>query len=184
MNNSYNVFDCYKNMTVSEIREDVLSKTLQFSVMMEHWKGDFNISTLIRNANAFGAHEVLYIGKKGFDRRGAVGAHHYVNLINIKTKQEVISLKEKYHFICFENNVKNLKPMFLKDFDWATIPKEKMPLLIFGEESTGITPEVMKFADDIVTINQIGSVRSLNVGTCSGIAMHSVATHQSREINV
>ena len=182
--NSYNVFDCYKNMSVNEIRQDVLSKTLNFGVLMEHWKGDFNISTLIRNANAFGAHEVLYIGKKGFDRRGTVGAHHYVNLINIKTKQEIIDLKKRYHFICFENNVKGLRPTYLKDYDWGSVPKEKMPLLIFGEEGTGITDQTMKFADDIITINQIGSVRSLNVGTCSGIAMHSIATYQSRKINV
>ena len=47
---------------------------------MEHWNGDFNISTLIRNANAFNIEKVYYLGKKKIDRRGSVGTHHYVSI--------------------------------------------------------------------------------------------------------
>ena len=163
--NSYNVMDQYKAMTVDQIRHSVLSKTFPYAVLMEQWVGDFNISTMIRNANAFGAGEVFYVGKKKFDRRGTVGSHHYISLNHLRTIDDVKQLKDKYHFVCFENNRDSTVP--LADYQWP-----KMPLMIFGEEGTGITDEMMELADDIVAIQQYGSVRSLNVGTCSGIVMH------------
>ena len=162
---SLNVIDAYKAMTVSQIRADLLSKAFPYAVLMEQWLGDFNISTMIRNANAFGAQQVFYVGKKKFDRRGTVGTHHYVDLNYLRTIHDVKKLKEKYHFVCLENNLE--KTVLLKDYQWP-----KMPLMIFGEEGMGITDEMMELADDVVSIQQHGSVRSLNVGTCSGIVMH------------
>ena len=177
---NYNVFDFYQGMSKEEIRRDVLSKTLPFAVMMEHWKGDFNIATLIRNANAFGAESVFYVGKKQFDRRGTVGSHHYVNLKYIRETAEIALLKERYHFICFENNLQEHSPVSLRDYNWGSIPVGKIPLMIFGEEGTGITPQLLEYADEIICIEQIGSVRSLNVGTCSGIAMYNFVSQYKK----
>jgi len=173
--NSYNVLDRYKHMTVDQIRHCVLSKTFPYAVLMEQWVGDFNISTMIRNANAFGAREVFYVGKRKFDRRGTVGSHHYVNLNHLRAIEDVKKLKEKYHFVCFENNVE--KTVLLSDYHWP-----KMPLMIFGEEGTGITDEMMELADDVVAIQQYGSVRSLNVGTCSGIVMHDFLSRGMKDV--
>ena len=173
--NSYNVLDRYKHMTVDQIRHSVLSKTFPYAVLMEQWVGDFNISTMIRNANAFGAREVFYVGKRKFDRRGTVGSHHYVNLNHLRAIEDVKKLKEKYHFVCFENNVE--KTVMLSDYHWP-----KMPLMIFGEEGTGITDEMMELADDVVAIQQYGSVRSLNVGTCSGIVMHDFLSRGMKDV--
>ncbi len=44
--------------------------------------------------------------------------------------------------------------------------------MIFGEEGEGVTPEMLELADHVVSIKQYGSVRSMNVGTTSGIAMY------------
>ena len=161
----YNVTDNYKSWDPEEIKKDLKSKAQSFAVLMAHWKGDFNISTMIRNANAFNASEVFYIGKKRFDRRGAVGTHHYVDLNYLNNIEQLLKLKEKYVFVGLDNNVDGCVPM--EEFSWP-----KNALMIFGEEGEGISPLLLKNCDYCVNITQFGSVRSLNVGTSSGIAMY------------
>ena len=136
-----NVVDKYKNWPTDAIRRDLQETANPFSVCMEHWQGDFNISTLIRNANAFNAEKVFYLGKKRFDRRGTVAV---------------------------DNNISNTHK--LGEFDWLSL--EKPPLMLFGEEGVGLTAAALKIADYSIEIPQYGSVRSLNVGTSSGILMY------------
>ena len=165
-----NVVDRYKNWSTESIKRDLQRTANPFAVCMEHWQGDFNISTLIRNANAFNAEKVFYLGKKRFDRRGTVGSHHYVDLVFLDGGvSELVDLKSKYTIVAVDNNVPNTQK--LGKFDWISL--EKPPLMVFGEEGVGLTPEALKIADYSVEIPQYGSVRSLNVGTSSGILMYS-----------
>jgi tRNA G18 (ribose-2'-O)-methylase SpoU len=160
-----NVIDKYKGLSTHLIREDLQKNAHQFAVMMEHWRGDFNIGTMIRNANAFNAKEVFYYGKKKYDRRGAVGTQHYVNLRYLSSPDVLVSLKSDYIFVCLDNNIEGAVPM--EDFIWP-----ENSLMIFGEEGPGITKSTLDLADHVISIKQYGSVRSLNVGTASGIAMY------------
>ena len=165
-----NVIDRYKNWSTESIRRDLQRTANPFAVCMEHWQGDFNISTLIRNANAFNAKKVYYLGKKRFDRRGAVGTHHYVDLVYLGiSHNSLVDLKNEYTIVAIDNNVPNTHK--LGEFDWNML--EKPPLMIFGEEGVGLTSETLKIADYSIEIPQYGSVRSLNVGTSSGILMYS-----------
>jgi tRNA G18 (ribose-2'-O)-methylase SpoU len=164
-----NVIDEYKPLSVEEIREDLRSKAHPFSTLMEHWKGDFNVATMIRNANAFNCSEVFYLGRKHIDKRGTVGTHHYVELQHLDNYNDLLSLKERYTFVALDNNVDNCVSM--NSFEWP--PNS---LMIFGEEGEGITPRLLEMCDYIVCIPQFGSVRSLNVGTSSGIAMYDYTT--------
>jgi len=164
-----NVVDKYKNWSTDSIKRDLSRNASPFAVCMEHWQGDFNISTLIRNANAFNAKEVFYFGKKRFDRRGTVGSHHYIHFTHLQRDiSELVDLKSEYALVGIENNIPNTKK--LGKFDWAELPKP--PLFIFGEEGIGITKETLSIVDVCVEIPQYGSVRSLNVGTSSGIIMY------------
>jgi len=165
-----NVIDRYKNWPTESIKRDLQRTANPFAVCMEHWQGDFNISTLIRNANAFNAKKVYYLGKKKYDRRGTVGAHHYVDLVFLNGGiSELVELKNEYTIVAIDNNVPNTHK--LGEFDWNIL--EKPPLMVFGEEGVGLTDEVLKIADYSIEISQHGSVRSLNVGTSSGILMYS-----------
>ena len=159
-----NVIDKYKGLSIQQIRDDLQKNAHNFAVMMEHWHGDFNIGTMIRNANAFNAKKVFYYGKKKYDRRGTVGTHHYVDLTYINDPGGLVSLKSSFTFVCLDN-VEGSVPM--EDFVWP-----ENSLMIFGEEGSGITKSTLDLADHIVSIKQYGSVRSLNVGTASGIAMY------------
>ena len=111
----YNVVDEFKGKTKEEIKESLDLTKHPFAVLMEHWKGDFNIGTLIRNSNAFNAREVFYVGQKKYDRRGAVGTHDYIDLKHIDTFDDLWKLKESYTFVCLDNNIEGVVPM--EDFD-------------------------------------------------------------------
>jgi len=164
-----NVVDRYKNWSTESIKRDLQRTANPFAVCMEHWQGDFNISTLIRNANAFNAKKVYYLGKKKYDRRGTVGAHHYVDLVFLNSGiSELVELKNEYTIVAIDNNVPNTHK--LGEFDWNIL--EKPPLMVFGEEGVGLTSGTLKIADYSIEIPQYGSVRSLNVGTSSGILMY------------
>jgi tRNA G18 (ribose-2'-O)-methylase SpoU len=164
-----NVVDKYKSWPSESIKKDLQSNSNPFAVCMEHWSGDFNIGTLIRNANAFNAKEVFYLGKKRFDPRGAVGSHHYVNITHLENSySSLYKLKKHYSFVAVDNNMPNTTK--LAKFDWNILSKP--PLFLFGEECSGLTDQVLKMADYIIEIEQYGSVRSLNVATSSGILIH------------
>jgi len=166
-----NVVDRYKNWSTESIKRDLQRTANPFAVCMEHWQGDFNISTLIRNANAFNAKKVYYLGKKKYDRRGTVGAHHYVDLTYLgMSHNSLVDLKNEYAIVAIDNNVPNTHK--LGEFDWLSL--EKPPLIVFGEEGVGLTDETLKIADYSIEIPQYGSVRSLNVGTSSGIVMYDL----------
>ncbi len=169
-----NVIDDYKSWETIKIKEDLDRKSFPYAIMMQHIQGDFNISTFVRNGNAFGVREMFYWGKKKWDRRGAVGTHNYKQLNHIDTFDQIKELKTKYRFIAIENSVEN--PIKLQDF----IPQEN-DIFIFGEEMLGISQDVLDICDKFVYIPQFGSVRSLNVGTASGIIMNHVSTYFSQK---
>ena len=165
-----NVIDSYKVMKTALIKEDLARKAFPYKIMMQHINGDFNISTFIRNGNAFGVEEIYYYGKKRWDRRGAVGTHNYKQLTHLSDYSHIIELSRKYRLIGVENNIPNT--VSLNSF----VPQPE-DIYIFGEESSGILPEVLTLCSNYVYIPQYGSVRSLNVGTASGILMNYVSNY-------
>lgn len=158
-----NIIDFYKGWKFEDIKLDLDRKRFEYAVLMEQFQGDYNIGTVLRNANAFGAKEVFYIGRKKWDRRGAVGTHNYTAINYLKSFDDLIELKKRYTFIGLDN-IDGART--LHSFEWP-----KNSLMIFGEESIGITKEIAALCDYIVAINQYGSVRSLNAAVASGISM-------------
>lgn len=169
-----NVIDKYKwdrltKWTTELVKEDLQKTAFPYAVLMENFAGDFNIGTVIRNANAFNAKEVFYLGSKHYDKRGTVGTHHYTNVNHVRTIEELKKLKEHYTFVGVENSIASAMPV--AEFKWPN-----NTLLIIGEEGVGITPETLALCDHYVYIPQFGSVRSLNAGVASGIVMNDLVT--------
>lgn len=160
-----NVLDEYKGMETEDIKAKIKEKTLPFAPFMMQIQGDFNFSTLIRNANAFGAREAFYFGRKKFDSRGAVGTVHYTDVNYIRSMEEIVALRSRYpHFVAIE--IVPGVSHAMHEHVW-----QPGSLLFFGEEGQGLAPEILEMCDQCVHIVQRGSVRSLNVGTASGIAL-------------
>lgn len=160
------VIDEFKHLSNEEIKNKLQATSFPYAICIESWTGNLNISTAIRNANAFNAREVFYLGAKRFDRRGMQGANHYIDITFLPTLDDLINLKSKYTFVGIDNNLKRAVP--LKKHKWV-----KDTMMIFGAEDVGLTPEVQNLCNDIVYIPQFGSVRSVNCAVASGIIMNS-----------
>ena len=171
-----NVHDYLKPLTVAEIKDHYSKHTIPAASAMMHVTGDFNLSTLIRNSNFFGYERVFYVGgKKAYDRRGCVGTHNYIPVTFIKTEGEFVKTVKDfgYTLVAVENNIKYPANDFHTlmraiNLGYDTLNK---PLFIFGEERAGLSTHMLDNCDMIFTIPAFGSVRSLNVGTASGIIM-------------
>jgi len=165
----YNVIDKFKGVSPEDVRESLRKTARPFAVCFEHWIGDFNIGTGVRNANAFNAEAVYYVGEKKWDKRSAVGVYNYTPVIFLPTVDDLLALKEEYIFVGIDNVSGSVS---IQEFHW-----EPKTLLIFGEEGTGLTPAMQNLCDAIVEIPMFGSVRSLNCGTASGIVMYDYCNH-------
>lgn len=161
---SRNIIDVYAYWSEDAIKADLRTKHHNFSVLITNRHQDFNIGSVIRNANAFCAKEVIIYGKKKYDRRGTVGAHLYTNLKHVRF-EEVLDLSN-----CYVVGVDNIDgAISVETFEW---PRDKHVVMIFGQEQTGLTQDMIDLCHNIVYITQYGSVRSLNVGVASGICMY------------
>ena len=170
-----NLIDHYKYWTDDAIRADLETKRHNFSVICCNIGNDFNIATIIRNANAFLAKEVVIYGNKKYDRRGTVGTHHYTNFRHVKSIEnlgsyieEIVSQYEGKVKLLGIDNVCEAKDINAFDFD----PNVHY-IMIFGQEQIGVPKDVLDMCDDLLYIPQYGSVRSINVGTASGIIMNN-----------
>jgi tRNA G18 (ribose-2'-O)-methylase SpoU len=159
-----NVADHFKSKSEEEIKSTLRATAHPFAVCMEHLIGDFNFGTIIRNANAFNAKEVFYIGDKKWDRRAAVGVHNYTPVQWLETVDELIKLQEKYIIVGIDNVPGSIP---IQQYEW-----EPNSLMVFGEEGVGLTPAMQSFCHEIVEVPMYGSVRSLNCGVASGIVMY------------
>jgi tRNA G18 (ribose-2'-O)-methylase SpoU len=155
-----NIIDYYHYWKTEAIKADLNTKRHNFSILISNKLRDFNIGTVIRNSNAFLGAKIYVYGRKRFDRRGTVGTHHYENLVYINSLDELPEGK-----LIAMDNVPGAKA--IESFEW---PDEHFTM-IFGQEQVGVPDELLEVSDDIVYITQYGSVRSLNVGVASGIAM-------------
>jgi tRNA G18 (ribose-2'-O)-methylase SpoU len=163
-----NIIDHYHYWKHEAILADLDSKRHNFSVLCTNLYNDFNISTVVRNANAFLSREVIIFGSRQWDRRGAVGTHNYNRMKYFTEDQfdELVEYISSYTVVCVDN-VEGARD--ISSYEWS---EEQHTLLVFGQEQVGIPQNLLDLAKDVVYIPQYGSVRSLNVGTASGIVMH------------
>lgn len=166
MDDTRNVMDVYKYWDTDAIIADLDTKRHNFSVLCANVHGDFNIGTVIRNANAFLASEVMLYGRRKWDRRGAVGVQHYTHFKHVRDIEGLAEIKSGAYVIGVDN-IEGAEPI-----DFTEIPIDQHVVFAFGEEQVGLPQEMLDICDKLVYIRQFGSVRSLNVGVASGIVMY------------
>jgi len=160
------VRDEYKGMAPEEIKAALEARRFPFAVCVANVEYDFNLGTILRNANAFLAREVIIYGRRKMDLRGAMGSQVYENVVHVRDADALAThARERgYSLICFEESP---GAVALPDFSW---PPD--PLMIFGQEGPGVPAEVRALAQQTVFIPLFGSMRSINVGVAAGIAMN------------
>jgi tRNA G18 (ribose-2'-O)-methylase SpoU len=170
-NDNRAIKDCYKGWINELIANDIATKAYPYAILMTQLTHDFNIGSLIRSANGFGAEKVFYIGKnKKYDRRGAVGSYKYMNVIYLDSMENLLVLKNEYSFIALENLEDSIT---ISNFSWKTAKK---PLILIGEECNGLSQDILNLCDYTVSIPMAGSIRSFNAAVAGSIAMYDLTT--------
>lgn len=160
-----NVHEFLKTLTSDEIRENLQQTRSDLISVFVNVLGDFNVGTAIRNANWFNTRSVWIIGNRRWDRRGAVGTHHYTDVQHRDSVVDAIAELRNMGYRIVAAEITD-DATALWDYEWT-----EKSAVIYGEEGAGLSAEVLALVDDVVYIPGRGSVRSLNVGTASGIFM-------------
>ena len=168
-----NVVDRYRYWKVDAIVHDLDTRRHPIHVAIENWEHDFNIGTVVRNANAFNVAGVHVIGPHRWDRRGAMSTHRYLHLHH----------HHDVHAFAEWCDGRGLPVVAVDNVDGA-VPIESTPIpatcaMLFGQEGPGLTPAALAAAQSVYAITQYGSTRSLNAGVASGIAMHAWAVQHA-----
>ena len=163
-----NVIDKYRYWTVEAIKADLDKTRLPLEIAIENWQHDMNIGTIVRNANAFNLKSIHIIGKKHWNKRGAMVTDVYMNIFYHKSVDEFVESIGDKHIIAIDNQpgAQNLSE--------TTLPKDCV--LVFGGEGPGLSKEMIEASEKMVQIEQFGSTRSVNVGVASGIVIYSWIT--------
>ncbi len=193
-----NLVDEYKGLSNEEVFDHLSEKRLSLEVAIENVEHDFNIGTVVRNANNFNVSKVHIIGRKKYNRRGAMCTDKYLEIIHWETVSDFLKNQRSSgrELVAIENNVSKevlekiygsesvresgdkcstgVKSLMIKKFTRDTT-------LLFGSEGNGLSKEILQGCDDVREIPDYGSTRSVNVGVASGIAMYEWARQWAKK---
>ena len=161
-----NVLDKYRYWTVEAIKSDLDKTRVSLHVAIENWQHDLNIGMIVRTANAFNVEAVHIIGKRHWNRRGAMVTDRYLNIVH----HETVAGFTEYMKV-------DERRIIAVDIVTGAVElsKTKLParsVLVFGGEGPGLSSDMQLVAEKTVMIEQFGSTRSVNVGVAAGIAMY------------
>lgn len=162
-----NVVDRYRYWSNEAIVADLDTRRHPFHVAVENWSHDFNIGSVVRTANAFLAETVHIVGRRRWNRRGAMVTDRYQHVVHHETVEALVAWA-----------VDARLPLLGVDNLPGAVPLEtyRLPracVLVFGQEGPGLSEPVRAVCADVLSIAQYGSTRSINAGAAAAIAMHT-----------
>jgi tRNA G18 (ribose-2'-O)-methylase SpoU len=162
-----NVVDRYRYWSRDAVIADLDTRRHEFHVAIENWQHDFNIGTVVRNANAFLAAEVHVVGLRKWNRRGAMVTDRYQHVRHHPTISDFVAWAAEHDLpVIGIDNLPGSRPM-----ETTTLPRRCV--LLFGQEGPGLSATARAACTQLFSIAQYGSTRSINAGVASGIAMHA-----------
>ena len=163
---SRNVVDAYRYWTVEAIVADLDSRRHPFHVAIENWSHDSNIGAVVRNANAFLAAGVHIVGRRRWNRRGAMVTERYQHVFEHPDLESLAAWARKEDLPVL--GVDNLPGSVAIDAH----PLPRRCLLLFGQEGPGLSAPARELCTAVLAIRQFGSTRSINAAAASAVAMH------------
>jgi tRNA G18 (ribose-2'-O)-methylase SpoU len=161
-----NVVDRYRFWRHDAIVADLDARRHEFHVAVENWAHDLNIGSVVRNANAFLAAEVHIVGRRRWNRRGAMVTDRYQHVRHHPTLQDFAAWARDAGLpVLGVDNLPGSEPI-----DAHPLPRACM--LLFGQEGPGLSPEARELSEAVLHIRQFGSTRSINAAAASAVAMH------------
>lgn len=162
-----NVVDAYRYWRREAIIADIDSRRHPLHVAIENFGNDANIGAVVRTANAFAVDTVHIVGRRRWNRRGAMVTDRYQRLVHHDTTEDLLSFARDAGItvVAVDNVVGAVR------LEETVLPRDC--LLVFGQEGPGISDAARSGAALTVSIAQFGSTRSINAGAAAGIAMHA-----------
>ena len=162
-----NVIDRYRYWRREAIVADLDVRRHDFHVAIENWQHDFNIGSVVRTANAFLAREVHIVGRRRWNRRGAMVTDRYQHVSHHATIEDLAGWAHAGGLpIIGVDNLPGAVPL-------ETTMLPRACVLLFGQEGPGLSEHARAAADQVCSIAQFGSTRSINAGAAAAIAMHA-----------
>jgi tRNA G18 (ribose-2'-O)-methylase SpoU len=162
-----NVVDRYRYWRREAVVADLDTRRHPFHVAIENFGHDHNIGTVVRTANAFAAAEVHIVGRRRWNRRGAMVTDRYQHLRHHEDVDGLLAFAAGRGLtVVAVDNAPGAERI-----ETAELPRECV--LLFGAEGPGLSARAREGAGASVSIAQFGSTRSINAGVAAGIAMHS-----------
>lgn len=164
---SRNVVDAYRYWAREAIIADIDRRRHPLHIAIENFGNDANIGAVVRTANAFAVDTVHIVGRRRWNRRGAMVTDRYQHLSHHDTTEALLDFAAGSGLtVVAVDNV----PGALR-LEQIELPREC--LMIFGQEGPGISAPAATGAALTVSIAQFGSTRSINAAVAAGIAMHA-----------
>jgi tRNA G18 (ribose-2'-O)-methylase SpoU len=162
-----NVVDRYRYWRLEAIVDDLDQRRHPFHVAIENFGHDFNIGSVVRTANAFLAEEVHIVGRRRWNRRGAMVTDRYQHVRHHEDAAGLAAWAAEHDLpLIGIDNLPGAVPL-----ETADLPRSC--ILMFGQEGDGLTPMAWESCSAVLSIAQFGSTRSINVGAAAAIAMHA-----------
>jgi tRNA G18 (ribose-2'-O)-methylase SpoU len=167
-----NVVDAYRYWRHDAIVADLDSRRHGFQVAVENWGHDFNIGSVIRTANAFNAQAFHIVGKRRWNRRGAMVTDRYQHEHHHPEVGDLVEWAARAGAggtgipLIGIDNLPGSRP--LETYD---LPRECV--LVFGQEGPGLSAPMREACEVVLHIEQFGSTRSINAGAAAAVAMHA-----------
>ena len=162
-----NVVDAYRYWTREAIIADIDNRRHPLHIAIENFGNDANIGSVVRTANAFAVDTVHIVGRRRWNRRGAMVTDRYQRLRHHDTTAELLAFATDAGLtVVAVDNVPGAARL-----EHSTLPRDC--LMIFGQEGPGISEDAKAGAESTVSIAQFGSTRSINAAVAAGIAMHA-----------
>ena len=166
LGDSRNVIDRYRYWSMEAIVADLDLRRHSFHVAIENWQHDLNIGSIVRTANAFLADTVHIVGRRRWNRRGAMVTDRYQHVVHHETIGDLLSFTQQHALpiVAIDNVPRSVA------LERTALPQACV--LLFGQEGPGLSPEALEAAEMVVGITQFGSTRSINASAAAAIVMH------------
>jgi tRNA G18 (ribose-2'-O)-methylase SpoU len=162
-----NVVDKYRYWRRDAVIKDLDTRRHDFHVAIENLQHDHNIGTVVRTANAFLAKAVHIVGRRRWNRRGAMVTDRYQHIDHHPEVQSLVTFAQAEGLtVVAVDNTPGAQRL-------ETVKLPRHCVLLFGQEGPGLTEEAKAAASMVVSIAQFGSTRSINAGVAAGIVMHA-----------
>jgi tRNA G18 (ribose-2'-O)-methylase SpoU len=161
-----NVLDRYRYWRLEAIVADLNGHRHPLHAAIQNWEHDFNVGSIVRTANAFNVSGVHILGRRRWNRRGAMVTDRYLTVHHHAGVADFTTWLDTHRVTAIAvDNLPGAQPL-----ESALLPRRCC--LVFGSEGPGLTEEVLAACDRLVGITQYGSTRSLNAGAAAAIAMY------------